>query len=150
MKAIARFLYSALFSSGSSFEQSNSRDNLIRTDKAWSKAAAEGKDVEMVISYWSDDAKIVPAGASTISGKAAIRTYVAESFATPGFKISWQTLDANVSDDGTMGYTTAVTTLIFPTSDGHQATATCRGMAVWRRDSNNEWKCIYDTWNSAT
>ena len=148
MKAIALLLFSALFASGCAVAQQSARAELIRTDQAWATAASEGKDVEKVIAYWSDDAQIVPAGAPIISGKSAIRAYVAESFATPGFKISWETLDAAVSNDGTMGYTTAASTFTFPGPDGKLATETGRGIAVWRRDSSGEWKCVYDTWNS--
>lgn len=89
----------------------------------------------------------MPAGAPIISGKAAIRDYVTQSFATPGFKISWKTLDATVSDDGTMGYTTAESTITFPGADGQPVTETGRGVAVWRRDPSGAWKCVYDAWN---
>lgn len=148
MKAVVLLLFSALFASGCAVAQQSAKDELIRTDQAWSSAASEGKDVEKVVAYWSDDAQIVPAGAPIISGKAAIRAYVAESFATPGFKISWETLDAAVSSDGTMGYTTATSTFTFPGPDGKPVTETGRGIAVWRRDSSGAWKCVYDTWNS--
>jgi ketosteroid isomerase-like protein len=148
MKAIALLLFPALFASSCAVAQESARDELIRTDQAWSAAASEGKDVEKVVAFWSDDAQIVPEGAAIISGKAAIRSYVTESFATPGFKISWETLDAAVSNDGTMGYTTAASTFTFPGPDGTLVTETGRGIAVWRRDSSGAWKCVYDTWNS--
>src|SRR3546814_399426 len=141
MKAIA-LLCSVLLACGSAFAQDNLRDELIRTDQAWSAAASEGKDVEKVVAFWSDDAQIVPAGAPIISGKAAIRDYVAQSFAIPGFNISWKTLDAAVSDDGTMGYTTADSTTTFPGPDGKLVTETGRGIAVWRRDASGAWKCV--------
>ena len=119
----------------------------METDQAWSQAASEGKDVEKVVAYWTDDAVIVPSGAPIISGKAAIRNYVKESFATPGFKISWKTMDAAVSTDGTMGYTTAESSFTFPGPDGKLQSQTGRGVAIWRRDSNGQWRCVYDTWN---
>jgi ketosteroid isomerase-like protein len=147
MKAIA-VLASALLFCTAALAKESPRDELVRTDEAWSAAAAEGKDVEKVVAYWSDDATIVPAGAPMISGKAAIRDYVTQSFATPGFSIRWKTLDAAVSDDGTMGYTTAESTMTFPGPDGKLMTETGRGITVWRRDASGAWKCVYDTWNS--
>lgn len=147
MKVIAALLCSALLVCGSALAQDNARDELMRTDQAWSAAAAEGKDVEKVVAFWSDGAQVVPAGAPIISGKAAIRDYVTQSFATPGFKISWKTLDATVSEDGTMGYTTAESTITFSGADGKPVTEIGRGVAVWRRDPNGAWKCVYDAWN---
>jgi ketosteroid isomerase-like protein len=119
----------------------------METDQAWSQAASEGKDVEKVVAYWTDDAVIVPSGAPIISGKAAIRDYVKQSFETPGFKISWKTLDASVSSDGSMGYTTAESSFTFQGPDGKLQTQTGRGVAIWRRNSDGQWKCVYDTWN---
>lgn len=136
-----------LVGGGAVAQDPDAREELIRTDQAWSAAASEGKDVEKVVAFWSDDAKIVPAGAPVVAGKDAIRAFVAQSFATPGFHISWKTLDAAVSDDGTMGYTTAESTLTMPGPDGHLVTGTGRGVAVWRRDPDGAWKCVYDTWN---
>ena len=146
MRAII-VLTSVLLFCGSASAQDSAKDELVRTDQAWSAAAAEGKDVEKVVAFWSDDARVGPSGAPIISGKSAIRDYVAQSFATPGFSISWKTLDATVSDDGTMGYTTAESTFTFPGPDGKLVTETGRGVAVWRRDSSGDWKCVYDTWN---
>lgn len=147
MKAISVFLCAALFASNGAFGQDSIKDELIRTDQAWSAAAAEGKDVEKVVAFWAEDAKVVPAGEPVLTGKSAIRDYVAQSFATPGFSIRWKTLDATVSDDGTMGYTTAESTFTFPGPDGKLVTATGRGVAVWRRDASGAWKCVYDAWN---
>ena len=111
------------------------KEELIRTDQAWSAAASEGKDVERAVAFWSDDATIVPPGAPIITGPEAIRDYVAKSFATPGFHISWKTLDAAVSQDGTMGYTTADSTMTVPGTDGKLITINGRGVAIWRRDA---------------
>lgn len=141
-------LFLALLVSGAAFGQDkDARTLLVETDQAWSLAASGGKDVEKVVAFWADDATIVPSGAPIISGKAAIRDYVKESFETPGFKISWKTLDAAVSADGTMGYTTGESTFTFPGPDGKLQTQTGRGVAIWRRTGDGQWKCVYDTWN---
>lgn len=125
----------------------DARQRLVETDQAWSRAAAEGKDVEKVVAFWADDAVIVPAGAAIVSGKPAIRDYVRQSFATPGFSIRWKTLDAAISEDGTMGYTTAESSFTFPGPDGALQAQTGRGIAVWRRTADGQWKCVYDAWN---
>ena len=140
-------LLSLLVSGIAAGQEKDARQLLIETDQAWSQAASEGKDVEKVVAFWTDDAVIVPSGAPIISGKAAIRDYVKQSFDTPGFKISWKTLDAAVSADGTMGYTTAESSFTFPGADGKPQTQTGRGVAIWRRGSDGQWKCVYDAWN---
>src|SRR3546814_6550634 len=88
MKQIAGLvLWSTLLVYGNAIAQDESaRDELIRTDQAWSAAASEGKEVEKVVGFWSDDAKIVPAGAQIVSGKDAIRAIVTQSLATTGLR----------------------------------------------------------------
>jgi ketosteroid isomerase-like protein len=147
MKSTMLLLLSLFLSGVAAGQGTDDRQLLMETDQAWSQAAAEGKDVEKVVAYWTDDAVIVPSGAPIISGKAAIRDYVKQSFETPGFKISWKTLDASVSSDGSMGYTTAESSFTFQGPDGKLQTQTGRGVAIWRRNSDGPWKCVYDTWN---
>ena len=121
---------------------------LLRVDREWAAAAAEGKDIERIVSFWSDDATVFPAGAPVVQGKPAIRAFVQESLATPGFHISWRSDKASVSADGTLGYTTGTNALTVPGPDGKLITVAGRGVAVWRRIPGGEWKCVIDIWNS--
>lgn len=147
MKNVMLLVLLLSLSGVSAGHEKDARQLLIQTDKAWAQAASEGKDVEKVVAFWADDAVIVPSGGPIISGKTAIREYVKQSFETPGFKISWKTLDAYVSSDGTMGYTTADSSFTFPGPDGKLQTQQARAVAIWRRTSDGEWKCVYDAWN---
>ena len=62
---------------------------LLRRDAEWADLANAGKDVDKIVSYWSDDAILIFPGQPLLEGKAAIRAYVAASLKTPGFKIHW-------------------------------------------------------------
>jgi ketosteroid isomerase-like protein len=97
-------------------------------------AALRRRDLA-VVSFWTDDATITPPGAPVIAGKVAIRNFVKESLATPGFRISWTPQQASVSADGTMGYTTGSNSSTFPGPDGKLMTVTGRYVTVWRRDA---------------
>ena len=78
---------------------------MLRRDAEWSDLATAGKDVEQVVSYWSDDAVLIFPGQPLLEGKAAIRDYVAASFNTPGFKIHWVSQKPVFSPDGKFAYT---------------------------------------------
>jgi ketosteroid isomerase-like protein len=71
-----------------SFDPASKEAKLLRRDVEWAEAAS-GKDVEKILSYWSDDALLIYPGQPVLNGKAAIRPYVASSLNTPGFKIHW-------------------------------------------------------------
>lgn len=149
MRRFALLLAPLLAAGTATAHEPGAKDALLATDLAWSAAASEGKDVEKVVSYWSDDAVVVPPGMPPIVGKDAIRAFVAHSFATPGFSISWTPVDVVVSDDGTMGYSTAHNTMTMPGPDGTPVTSHGRALAVWRRAPDGRWECVYDIWNAA-
>jgi ketosteroid isomerase-like protein len=59
------------------------RAALFRLDEAWAQAAA-AKDVEAILSYWSDDAQVIPPGQPPVIGKEALRRYVSGIAQYPG------------------------------------------------------------------
>ena len=66
---------------------------LPRRDAEWASVAAEGRDVECMLSYWTDDAVVLPPAMPAIVGKAALRQYVESSLQIPGFRITWSSTD---------------------------------------------------------
>src|SRR2546430_12253831 len=71
------------------FDSAAEQAKLLRRDAEWADLATAGKDVDKIVSYWSDDAILIFPGQPVLEGKTAIRAYVAESLNTPGFKIHW-------------------------------------------------------------
>lgn len=120
---------------------------LVQRDAEWAEFAAAGKDVEKTISYWSDDALVVPPGQPAIEGKAAIRTFVTESFATPGFSIHWKSEPPVFSPDGKLAYMRSTSTTTVPGPNGTTLTLPGRGITVWRMDPDGQWRCVVDIWN---
>ena len=125
------------------------RAALRRTDEEWSALAAQGADVDRIVSYWSDDAKVYPPGAPILEGKQAIRDFIAASLATPGFTVSWEPADVVVAPGESIGYTAGRNRLTFPDSSGNLVTSAGRYVTVWRKDPDGAWKCVIDIWNNA-
>lgn len=125
----------------------DAKELLLATDREWSQTAASG-DVDRIVAFWTEDAEVVPPGAPVIRGKAAIREFVTESLAIPGFRITWRPDHVSVSADGTLGYTTGVNWVTVPERDGALTTIEGRYATVWRRDAAGSWKCAVDIWNS--
>jgi ketosteroid isomerase-like protein len=123
-------------------------DQLLQVDREWASAAGQGQDLERIVSFWSDDATVYPAGGPVVQGKPAIRAFVQQSLATPGFHVTWRSDRASVSADGTLGYTTGTNALTVPGPDGKLVTLAGRSVAMWRRVPGGEWKCVIDIWNS--
>src|SRR5439155_16700259 len=72
---------------------------LLQRDTEWALADSEGRDVERIVSYWTDDAIVLPPGLAAVVGKTALRQYVHDSMQIPGFKITWTSSDVIFSPD---------------------------------------------------
>src|SRR5580693_678794 len=88
----------------SSFDPAAESSKLAQRDADWSSASFEGKDIDRIVSFWSDDAQVLQPGLPPIDGKAAIRAFVTASLKIPGFKIHWVSEKPVFSADGTMAY----------------------------------------------
>lgn len=139
-------LFAGCASTGS---QRDVRAQILALDADWSRAAAEGRDVDRVVSYWADDAIVLPPGGPALVGKAAIREFVAKSFQTPGFSISWKTTDVVVARSGDLAYSTGINRVTFNGPDGKQVVLDGKAVAVWRMDKDGAWKCVVDIWNES-
>ena len=126
----------------------SARDRLLERDARWAKLASEGGAVDEILSFWTDDAVVIPAGMSAVIGKDALRAYVEGSLAIPGFRISWSSSDAEVSGDGTLGFVLSSNEILMDGPDGQPVINRGRAVTVWRREPDGEWRCAVDIWNA--
>jgi ketosteroid isomerase-like protein len=115
-------------------------------DEAWAQAAA-AKDLEKTLSFWAEDASVIPPGQAAVVGKEAIRRYVSEGFALPGFSIRWKTSAFVVSASGDMAYGVGTNEMTVNDPQGRPMTQRGRGITVWRKDGKAGWKCVVDIWS---
>ena len=129
------------------FDFKTEGEKLLRRDAEWADLATAGKDVEKVVSYWTEDAVLIFPGQPVLEGKAAIRAYVTASFNTPGFKIHWVSQRPEFSPDGKLAYMRGTDELTMPGSNGGTMTIHLRGISVWRLDPDKQWRCVVDISN---
>jgi ketosteroid isomerase-like protein len=131
------------------FDAAAEGQKLLKRDAEWADLATSGKDVEKVVSYWSDDAVLMMSGQPVITGKAAIRAFVTGSFQVPGFKIHWVSSKPVFSPDGKMAYMSGTEELTLPGPDGAPVVHQMRGVSIWRVDADGQWRCTMDISNEA-
>ena len=120
---------------------------LAKLDDAWSAAAVK-KDVDLIASYYADDAIAYPPNEPAAIGRAAARKVWAAYFAEPTFELSWKTLHAEVNGD--IGFTAGTYKDSFKGSDGKVVVETGKYLCVWKKGKDGKWKAIHDMWNSDT
>jgi ketosteroid isomerase-like protein len=152
---VSRYLFLILLAlaldccSARQFDSKTEGEKLLRRDAEWADFATAGKDVEKVVSYWTEDAVLLFPGQPVFEGKAAIRAYVTASFNTPGFKIHWASQKPVFSPDGKFAYMRGTDELTLPLPNGGTITLHLRGISVWRLDPDKQWRCVVDISNEA-
>jgi uncharacterized protein (TIGR02246 family) len=119
---------------------------LLERDAQWA-AAAEQRDIERILEFFTEDAILYPPGLPVVAGKSALRNYVQTSLAIPGFHITWRSTEARVSPDGQLAYLLGQNAVTAPGPHGELQTSHGRGVTVWRREPDGKWRCAVDVWN---
>ena len=122
---------------------------LLRRDAEWAALASAGTDVDRIVSYWTDDAVVMPPGQPIVEGKAALRKFVSDSLSIPGFQVHWTSDLVRFSPDGHLAYMRSMNEFTVPGSDGSPQTLRGRAVTIWRREGDGQWRCAVDIWNGA-
>lgn len=113
------------------------------------KRAVADKDMERFVSFFADDASRFPPDAPKVTGKDAIREFVSEWLAAPGFDPSFpEAGTAEVSRAGDLGYTTGSYELTVEDPEGNPVTSRGKIVVVWKKQADGTWKAVLDIWNS--
>jgi len=129
------------------FDAAAEEKKLLQRDAEWADLATAGKDVDKIVSYWTDDAVIVMPGQPIVEGKAAIRAYVASCVSNPVFKIHWKSSKVTFSPDGKMAYMPGTDEMTVPGPNGAPIQLHLRGIAIWRLEPDGQWRCVVDISN---
>jgi ketosteroid isomerase-like protein len=116
-------------------------------DAAWSKAA-ESKDLDKTVSYYSADATVLPPNAPAATTKEAIRKIWQDMLASPGLVISWTATKVEVAKSGDLGFVSGTYELTMNDASGKPVTDKGKYVEVWEKKADGKWKCGTDTWNS--
>jgi len=116
-------------------------------DAQWSAAAA-AKDLDKTVSFYSNDAIVMPPNTSAAATKEAIRKVWQDMIASPGLVISWKATKVEVAKSGDLACVSG--TYEETTTDASGKPVKDRGkyVEVWEKQADGKWKCGTDIWNS--
>jgi uncharacterized protein (TIGR02246 family) len=115
-------------------------------DAQWSKAAA-AKDLETTVSYYADDAVLMPPNAPVAAG-AAIRDFWKSMIASPGFAGGWKVTKAEVARSGDLAYLTGTYEMTENDASGKPVNDRGKYVEVWKKQADGKWKVVADMFNS--
>jgi len=116
-------------------------------DAQWSKAAA-AKDLDKTVSYYSNDAIVMPPNASSATTKDAIRNVWKDMIASAGLTITWNATKVEVAKSGDIGFVSGTYELTMNDANGKPVNDRGKYLEVWEKQADGTWKCGADIWNS--
>jgi ketosteroid isomerase-like protein len=120
---------------------------LTNLDAEWSKAAG-AKDVDKTVSYYSDDALVLPPNSPALTGKAPIRAMWSGMLNAPGFGGGWKATKVEVARSGDLGYVTGSYELTETNASGKPVTDKGKFLEIWKKQADGSWKCTADMFSS--
>ncbi len=118
------------------------KSDIQKMENAWA-TALNAKDIEALMTMYTEDAVSMPDGATTLTGKAAIRQHQERDFATmpAGMTFAFETTD--VYSHGNQ--VTEVGTSTYQNADG-KVTGTGKYMCVWEKQGD-KYLCAREVYN---
>jgi|SRR5688572_3103452 len=120
---------------------------LRNLDAEWSKAAG-AKDLEKTVSFYSDDALVMPSNSPVLRGKAAARAMWQSMFSMPGFGGGWKATKVEVAESGDLAYITGNYEINETDASGKPKTDKGKYLAVMKKQADGSWKCVADMFNT--
>ena len=102
--------------------------------------------MEKAISYYTDDAVVMPPNIPTLTGKQSIRTLWKSLLEAPGFAGGWKATKADVSGD--LSYVTGTYEITGTDDSGKAMTDKGKYLKVWKKQPDGSWKCVADMFSS--
>ena len=116
-------------------------------DDEWSKAIGS-RDVEKTISYYTDDAVLMPPNIPTLTGKEAIRSLWKSMLGSPSFSGGWKAVKGVVARSGDLAYVSGNYEFTEKDDSGKPITDKGKYLDVWRKQFDGSWKCVAGMFNS--
>jgi uncharacterized protein (TIGR02246 family) len=115
-------------------------------DARWAKTAG-ANDLDGTVSYYTDDASMLPPNAPIATGKQAIRAVWA-TMLTPDTTVSWQVNKAEAARSGELAYVMGTYQIAAKNPRGKSQEDRGKLVEVWKKQADGNWKTVADIFNS--
>jgi len=116
-------------------------------DAQWS-AAAGAKDLDKTVSYYSNDAIVMPPNASAATTRESIRSAWKEMLTSPGAAISWKATKVEVAKSGDLAYVSGTYEETMTDANGKPVKDRGKYIEIFKKQADRTWKVVADIWNS--
>ena len=116
-------------------------------DAKWS-AAAGAKDIDKTVSYYSEDAIVMPPNAPSATTRETIRSAWKEMLTSPGAAIRWKATKVEVAKSGDLAYVSGTYEETMTDASGKPVKDHGKYVEIFKKQADGTWKVVSDIWNS--
>ena len=121
-------------------------DAAIRQVDSGIVAAGNAHDIDAMLAFLADDARMLPPGAPPVVGKDAIRSLLT-AFMSPEFAVAHHLEEVVVSRGGDLAYVSYSYELTFLGPEGTPVTETGKDISIYKKAADGSWKLSIDMWS---
>jgi uncharacterized protein (TIGR02246 family) len=114
-----------------------------KLDADWLTAVA-AKDPHQSVAFYADNVSVLVPGAHMVVGKDAAEKSFAAMMATPGFVLTFNPTEIEVSRSGDFAYELGRYEFTMPDKKGKLQTDKANYVVVWAKQSDGSWKAVVD------
>ena len=123
-------------------------EQALRDADAQLSAAAAAKDLDKTVSYYSDNAVVMPPNSGRATTKEAIQSALKDLLASPGSTVSWKATKVEVAKSGDLACVSGTYEEMTIDASGKPVKDRGKYVKVWEKQPDGKWKCGADIWNS--
>lgn len=116
---------------------------LMELSREWARAETPDE----ILSFWADEAIVMPPGQASLKGKDAIRQMLEGTSEIPGFEVSWEPKEFFVSKSGDLAYLIEQNYFKMRDSEDNPLTTFNKVVTIWKKQDDGAWKNVVDIWN---
>lgn len=123
-------------------------EEILRKTDVSIQAAITQKNIDSLMFFYAEDACLLPTAEPKVEGKAAIKKEWQHIFQIPDFSSTSTLTKIEISNDGSMAYTMGSYLATMQGEDGKQVQEPGKWISIWKKQPDNRWQIIADTYNT--
>ena len=123
-------------------------EQTLRDADAQLSAAAAAKDLDKTVSYYSDNAVVMPPNSGRATTKEAIQSALKDLLASPGSTVSWKATKVEVAKSGDLACVSGTYEEMTIDVSGKPVKDCGKYVKVWQKQPDGKWTFSADIWNS--
>jgi len=106
------------------------------------------KDLNKCVSFYTDDASVLPFNAPIATGKDQIRKVWSQLMSNPGYSLRFGSTKVEVARSADLAYEIGTFDLTLADQAGKTAAMRGKYVVAWKKQANGEWKAAADIFNT--